>query len=126
MSRPVIRVTDFHLGHFCLGTGTGFHATPFIVGNTSVLVNGKPTCIMGSVTACGDVAIGGNTSVLVGGVPILRTGDPTSGHPCTEAIVTTSVVEGAGTVTTTDLTCKLDGGYFHPTFAGMGSLNVLA
>ena len=28
MSKPVIRVTDFHAGHFCLGTGTGFHATP--------------------------------------------------------------------------------------------------
>ena len=125
MSRPVVRALDFHMGHFCLGTGAGFHATPFITGSLSVFTNKRPTCTMGSVTACGDKAISGNTSVLVGGKPILRTGDATSGHSCTEATVTTSVVDGV-TATTTDLTCKMDGGYFHPTFAAMGSGSVHA
>ena len=125
MSRPVVRALDFHMGHFCLGTGAGFHATPFITGSLSVFTNKRPTCTMGSVTACGDKAISGNTSVLVGGKPILRTGDATSGHSCTEATVTTSVVDGV-TTTTTDLTCKIDGGYFHPTFAAMGSGSVHA
>ena len=125
MSKPVIRALDFHAGHFCLGTGAGFHATPFITGSTSVLTNNKPTCTMGSFTACGDMAIAGNTSVLVNGKPILRTGDATSGHPCVEATITTSVVDGV-TATATDLTCKIDGGYFHPTIAAMGSTNVLA
>jgi len=124
-NRPVTRVGDFHVGHFCLGTGTGFHATPFITGSTSVLTNGRFTCTMGSVTVCGDKAITGAGSVFVNGKPILRMGDGTSGHACTEAIVTETVVDGV-TATTTDLTCKIDGGYFHPTFAAMGSGSVHA
>ena len=94
MSKPVIRVTDFHAGHFCLGTGTGFHATPYVKGSLNVLTNQKPTCTIGSTTFCGDTAITGNTSVLVNGKPIHRTGDGTSGHPCNEAITTSSVVDG--------------------------------
>ena len=126
MSLGVIRVGDFHMGHFCLGTGTGFHATPFVVpGSTSVIVNGRFVCTMGSTTMCGDKIITGNTSVLVGGKPIARQGDLTSGHPCNEAIVTTSVVDGV-TATTTDLTCKLDGGYFHPNACATGSQSVFA
>ena len=39
MSKPVIRVTDFHAGHFCLGTGTGFHATPYVKGSLNELTN---------------------------------------------------------------------------------------
>tara|TARA_B100001059_G_scaffold213064_1_gene228632 strand:- start:538 stop:918 length:381 start_codon:yes stop_codon:yes gene_type:complete len=124
-NRPVARVGDFHVGHFCLGTGAGFHATPFITGSTNVLTNSRFTCKMGDVTICGDKAISGAGSVFVNGKPILRMGDATSGHSCTEATVTTSVVDGV-TATTTDLTCKIDGGYFHPTFVGMGSGSVYA
>ena len=124
-NRPVMRVLDFHAGHFCLGTGVGFHATPYVTGSTNVLVNNRFTCTMGSLTACGDKAVAGNTSVLVNGKPIHRTGDFTSGHPCNEAMVTTSVVSGL-TVTATDLTCTIDGGYFHPTVAAIGSTSVLA
>ena len=131
MSLGVMRIGDFHMGHFCLGTGTGFHATPFVVpGSTSVIVNGRAVCTMGSTTACGDKIITGNTSVLVGGKPIARQGDLTSGHPCNEAIVTETTVptNTGGTITTTvtDLTCKLDGGYFHPNACATGSSNVFA
>ena len=132
MSRPVVRALDFHMGHFCLGTGAGFHATPFITGSLSVFTNKKPTCTMGSVTACGDKAISGNTSVLIGGKPILRTGDATSGHACVEATETFTTFPGAGldgadlVTKAVDLTCTIDGGYFHPTVAAIGSINVLA
>ena len=124
-NRPVTRVGDFHVGHFCLGTGIGFHATPYITGSTSVLTNGRFTCTMGSVTLCGDKAITGAGSVLVNGKPIHRMGDATSGHSCNEATTETYVVDGT-TVTATDFTCKLDGGYFHPTFSAMGSGSVNA
>ena len=131
MSRGVVRLGDFHFGHFCLGTGTGFHATPFVIpGSTSVIVNGRAVCTMGSTTACGDKIVTGNTSVLVGGKPIARMADLTSGHACTEAIETETTVPatGGGTVTvkTTDLTCKNDGGYFHPSACATGSGNVFA
>ena len=124
-NRPVMRVFDFHMGHFCLGTGTGFHATPYVTGSTNVLVNNRFVCTMGSVTACGDFAITGNTSVLVNGKPIHRTGDGTSGHPCNEAMKTETLV-GDLTVTEVDLTCTIDGGYFHATVAALGSTSVLA
>jgi len=125
MGMPVIRVGDFHLGHFCLGTGTGFHATPFVTGSSSVLTNGRFTCTLGSVTFCGDMALGGNPSVLVGGKPIMLTGMPTKGHGCNEATVETYVVDGT-TVTATDFTCKISGGYYHPNFTASGSTNVFA
>ena len=126
MSRGVVRLGDFHFGHFCLGTGTGFHATPFVIpGSTSVIVNGRAVCTMGSTTACGDKIVTGNTSVLVGGKPIARMADLTSGHACTEAIETKRVVDGIE-ITETDLTCKIDGGYFHPSACATGSGNVFA
>ena len=126
MSRGVVRLGDFHFGHFCLGTGTGFHATPFVIpGSTSVIVNGRAVCTMGSTTACGDKIVTGNTSVLVGGKPIARMADLTSGHACTEAIETKSVVAGIE-ITETDFTCKIDGGYFHPSACATGSGNVFA
>ena len=79
MSRPVMRVGDFHAGHIC----KTFHATPFVTGSLSVLTNGKPTVTFGSLTACGDMAIPAHVSILVGGKPIAVTGSPTSGHlPC--------------------------------------------
>ena len=48
MSRPVIRVGDFHAGHVC----KTYHATPFITGSLSVLTNSKPTVRFGDVTFC--------------------------------------------------------------------------
>ena len=79
MSRPVMRVGDFHAGHVC----ETYHATPFITGSLSVLTNGKPTVRFGDVTACTDMAVPIHSSFLVGGRPIAVTGSPTSGHlPC--------------------------------------------
>ena len=132
MGMPVIRVGDFHLGHFCLGTGVGFHATPFITGSTSVQTNGRFTCTLGSTTVCGDMALGGNPSVLVGGKPIMLSGMPTKGHGCTEAITTEVEIPGPTadgsplTKSVTDFTCKISGGYYHPNFTALGSTNVFA
>ena len=79
MSRPVIRVGDFHAGHIC----ETYHATAFVTGSLSVLTNGKPTVRFGDVTACTDMVIPIHSSILVGGRPIAVTGSPTSGHlPC--------------------------------------------
>ena len=130
---PVIRVGDYHLGHFCLGTGVGFHATPFITGSSSVQINGRDTCTFGSTTVCGDMALGGNPSVLVGGKPIMISGMPTKGHGCFEAQITeVEIPDSAGpdgdplTKLVTDFTCAISGGYYHPTFTALGSPNVFA
>lgn len=78
MSRPVVRVGDFHAGHIC----KTYHATPFVTGSLSVLTNGRPTVTFGSFTFCGDMAIPIHTSILVGGKPIAVSGSPTTGHDC--------------------------------------------
>mgnify|MGYP001172500522 FL=1 len=79
MSRPVVRVGDFHAGHKCVS----YHATPFISGSPNVFTNNRATVRFGDKTACTDIAVPLQGSVFVNGRPIATMGSPTSGHlPC--------------------------------------------
>ena len=93
-----LAIGDFIAGHVCIPIMTGFHATPFIEGSTSVLTNNQPTVRFGDKTLCTDMAVPLQVSVFVNGRPIATMGSPTTGHlPC-----------------------------FHPSVIATGSSNVFA
>ena len=85
---PITRqFMDYHIGHACIGTGTGhpkpFHKTPYMTTpQNKVRVGGFKAIVIGGGTGCKDMAVGGSGRVTAGGIPVHRATDATSGHPC--------------------------------------------
>ncbi len=79
--KPVATVGSMHVCPMCSGT-VPHVGGPVVMGDSTVLMNGKPVALMGDMCTCAagppDVIVTGNPSILVNGKPIACVGDMTA------------------------------------------------
>ncbi len=79
--KPVATVGSMHVCPMCSGT-VPHVGGPVVMGDSTVLMNGKPVAVMGDMCTCAagppDVIVTGNPSILVNGKPIACVGDMTA------------------------------------------------